>query len=98
MIKHIVLFELHEGIEKGDPRVRRAFKELRRLPEKISLVRQWEVGENISDRPVAADFALYSGFDSAADLARYVEHPAHAEVVSLLKEVSSWRICDYPAE
>ena len=95
MIRHIVLFALHEGTGKEDPRVRRAFDGLRDLEEKIPLIRQWEVGDNFSERPVASDFALLSGFDSAADLAAYVEHPAHREVVALLKEVCTWKVCDY---
>lgn len=95
MIKHIVLFDLKEGVEKDDPRVRRAFAELRALEGKISLIRQWEVGENFSDRPVATDFGLCSSFESAADLSAYVAHGAHREVVALLKEVCTWKVCDY---
>jgi len=97
MIKHIVLFDLNDGVGKDDPRVTRAFTELRALEGKIPLVRQWEVGENVSNRPIAADFGLYSGFDSAADLAAYVNDPAHREVVALLKEVCAWKVCDYEA-
>lgn len=95
MIRHVVLFELNDGIGKDDPRVHRAFGELRGLGARIPLIRQWEVGENVSDRPGAADFALCSGFDSAADLAAYVDHPAHRDVVGLLREVCAWKVCDY---
>jgi len=95
MIKHIVLFDLIDGVAKEDPRVLRAFAELRALEAQIPLVRQWEVGENFSDRPIATDFGLYSGFDSTADLAAYIEDPAHREVVALLKEVCTWKVCDY---
>jgi hypothetical protein len=97
MIKHIVLFDLKDGIGKGDPRVSRAFAELRALEGKIPLIRQWEVGENLSERPIATDFGLYSGFDSSADLAAYIDHPSHREVVKLLKEICTWRVCDYEA-
>lgn len=95
MIKHIVLFELKEGLGKEDPRVQRAFNELRTLAGKIPLIRQWEVGENISQRPVATDYGLYSDFNNVSDLASYVEHPAHRKVVALLKEVCTWKVCDY---
>ena len=97
MIKHIVLFDLNDGVRKDDPRVTRVFAELQALEGKIDLIKQWEVGENFSDRPIAADFALYSEFDSAADLAGYIEHPSHREVVVLLQEVCTWRVCDYEA-
>jgi len=95
MIKHIVLFDLIDGVAKEDPRVQRVFAELRALEAKIPLIRQWEVGENFSDRPIATDFGLYSAFDSAADLAAYIDDPAHREVVALLKEVCTWKLCDF---
>ena len=95
MIRHIVLFELNDGVARDDPRVAKAFAGLRALEEKIPLIREWEVGENFSERPVAADFGLFSGFDSVSDLAAYVDHPAHREVVALLGEVCTWKVCDY---
>lgn len=95
MTGHIVLFTLREGVAKEDPGVAQAFDQLRALPEKIEGIRRWEVGENISDRPVATDFALYSAFDSREALFRYGDHPAHREVVGLLEEVCTWKVCDY---
>jgi len=95
MTGHIVLFTLREGVAKEDPRVSQVFARLRVLPERIEGIRRWEVGENISDRPAATDFALYSAFDSREDLFRYADHPAHREVVDLLQEVCTWQVCDY---
>ncbi len=97
MIKHIVVFKLDRNVTQDDPRVQRAFAALRSLPERIPEIRGWEIGENLSDRPMAMDYALYSTFETAEDLAQYVDHPAHREVVALLKEVCTWYICDYEA-
>jgi len=94
-MKHIVVFKLHDGVEMDDPGVTGAFEALRALKERIRLIRQWEVGENVSDRPAAMDYALYSAFDSGAALAAYVDDPAHREVVELLKKVCTWKVCDY---
>jgi hypothetical protein len=95
MMKHIVVFKFNDGVEKDDPLVTKAFEALRALGKRIPLIRQWEVGENVSDRPAAMDYALYSAFDSGADLAAYVDDPAHREVVELLKQVCTWKVCDY---
>lgn len=97
MIRHIVLFKVREEITGEDPRLLRAIDALRELEGKVDGIRLWEVGKNISDRPVAADYALSSTFDSREDLARYIDHPAHREVVAMLKEVCTWQLCDYPA-
>jgi hypothetical protein len=94
-MKHIVVFQLNDGVDMDDPGVTKAFEALRALGERIPLIRQWEVGENISGRPAAMDYALYSAFDSGADLASYVDDPAHREVVELLKKVCTWKVCDY---
>jgi hypothetical protein len=95
MIKHIVLFKVKEGVSGEDPRLLRAIATLRELEGEIGGIRSWEVGKNFSDRPIAADYALSSAFDSREDLARYIDHPAHREVVGMLKEVCTWQVCDY---
>lgn len=97
MIRHIVLFTVREGVDRDDPRVASAIDGLRALEGKIGQIRQWEVGVNFSDRPIATDYALVSGFDSRDDLADYIAHPSHREVVALLEPVFTWMVCDYPA-
>jgi len=95
MIKHIVLFRVKEGVSGEDPRLLRAIGTLRELEGRIDGIRLWEVGKNVSDRPLAVDYALASAFGSREDLARYVDHPAHREAVEMLKEVCTWQVCDY---
>ncbi|CAL9486361.1 hypothetical protein SUDANB23_03142 [Streptomyces sp. enrichment culture] len=50
---------------------------------------------DISDRPIAYDFAINSAFDDAEALRRYVEHPDHQAGVGLWREFATWVIADY---
>lgn len=95
MIRHIVLFHLKDGLAGDDERVRRAFDRLGSLNSRIDFIREWELGENFSDRPIAVDYALNSTFDTKEDLARYIGHDEHQAVVGLLREVCTWVLCDY---
>ena len=52
-------------------------------------------GWNLSDRPIAYDFAINSGFDDADALRRYIEHPEHQAGVALWQEFATWVIADY---
>jgi hypothetical protein len=95
MIRHLVLFKLNEGVGRDEPRVvagARAFAELgARIPE----VASWECGWNVSQRPVAYDFAINSSVADADALERYLAHPAHVEAVTPWAEFATWVIADY---
>ncbi|MEU5053601.1 Dabb family protein [Streptomyces sp. NPDC021096] len=96
MIRHLVLFKLNEGVERDDPRVVagvRAFEELGAL---IPDLRSWECGWNISDRPIAYDYAINSSVEDTDALRRYLEHPAHQAGVGQWREFATWVIADYP--
>ena len=95
MIRHLVLFKLNEGVLRDDPRVAAGEEAFRALDGKIPEIRFWELGCNLSDRPIAYDFAINSRFDDADALRRYVEHPEHQAGVTLWKEFSTWVIADY---
>ncbi|MEU2267209.1 Dabb family protein [Streptomyces olindensis] len=95
MIRHLVLFKLHEGVERDDPRVLKGVEAFRALDGTIPEIRFWELGRNVSDRPIAHDFAINSAFDDAEALRRYVEHPAHQAGVAQWREFSTWVIADY---
>ncbi|WP_327667073.1 Dabb family protein [Streptomyces sp. NBC_00485] len=95
MIRHLVLFKLDKDVERYHPRVVEGVEAFRSLEGKIAEIRFWELGWNLSDRPIAYDFAINSGFDDAAALRRYVEHPEHQAGVTLWKEFSTWVIADY---
>ncbi|MET8408666.1 Dabb family protein [Streptomyces sp. NPDC005195] len=96
MIRHLVLFKLDEGVERDDPRVVEGAAAFRALGDLIPDLRFWECGWNITDRPVAYDFAINSAVDDADALQRYLEHPAHQAGVALWREFATWVIADYP--
>lgn len=95
MIRHLVLFKLDEGVRRDDPRVVEGVEAFRSLDGKISEIRHWELGWNVSDRPIAYDFAINSAFEDAAALRAYAEHPEHQAGVALWREFATWVIADY---
>ncbi|MEU1443609.1 Dabb family protein [Streptomyces mirabilis] len=96
MIRHLVLFKLNEGVERDDPRVVEGEAAFRPLGDQIPELRFWECGWNITDRPIAYDFAINSAVDDPDALKRYLEHPAHQAGVALWREFATWVIADYP--
>lgn len=95
MIRHLVLFKLNDGVERDEPRVvagARAFEELGAL---VPGVLSWECGWNITDRPVAYDFAINSSVADTTALVAYLEHPAHQAAVAPWTEFATWVIADY---
>ncbi|MDQ0762138.1 Dabb family protein [Streptomyces canus] len=95
MIRHLVLFKLDEGVERDDPRVVAGAEAFRALEAKIPEIRFWELGWNLSDRPIAYDFAINSGFEDPAALRTYLDHPDHQAGVALWKEFATWVVADY---
>ncbi|MEV5507724.1 Dabb family protein [Streptomyces orinoci] len=96
MIRHLVLFKLNEGVRRDDPRVAAGVRTFEKLGEEIPELRFWECGWNVSDRPIAYDFAINSAVDDQAALRRYLEHPAHQAGVAQWREFATWVIADYP--
>ncbi|MER7931689.1 Dabb family protein [Streptomyces sp. NPDC048409] len=95
MIRHLVLFKLNEGVERDDPRAVAGAAAFRALGGVIEELRFWECGWNITDRPIAHDFAINSAVEDAEALTRYIEHPAHQEAAAQWREFATWVIADY---
>lgn len=95
MIRHLVLFKLNEGVRRDDPRVVEGEAAFRALDGQIEELRFWELGWNISERPIAYDFAINSAVEDADALKRYLEHPAHQAGVALWREFATWVVADY---
>ncbi|WP_460067490.1 Dabb family protein [Streptomyces sp. YKOK-I1] len=95
MIRHLVLFKLNEGVERDDPRVVEGEAAFRTLGGQIEDLAFWELGWNISERPIAYDFAINSAVEDADALKRYLEHPAHQAGVALWREFATWVVADY---
>ncbi|MBT2383718.1 Dabb family protein [Streptomyces sp. ISL-11] len=96
MIRHLVLFKLNEGVERDDQRVVAGVQAFEKLGQAIPDLRFWECAWNISDRPIAYDFAINSAVEDAAALQRYLDHPAHQAGVAQWREFATWVIADYP--
>ncbi|MEV6023053.1 Dabb family protein [Streptomyces sp. NPDC052036] len=95
MIRHLVLFKLNEGVRRDDPRVAEGVRAFESLGDRIDELRAWECGWNITDRPIAYDFAINSAVDDTDALRRYLEHPAHQAGVAMWREFATWVIADY---
>jgi len=91
MIKHIVLFKI------PDPEaVKKAKEMLLALPDKIDVIRDWEVGEAYDAGEAGYELALISSFDSKEDLEHYDGHPAHVEVRNYIRAVRTGSAaCNY---
>ena len=72
MVKHIVLFTVKEGIDKGEA-AKLAAAVLEPLVGKIPGLLKMEICQTYQ----GVDFALYSEFESRQALENYAGHPAH---------------------
>ena len=99
MIKHIVFFGVVDQAEgKNKAEIMQFIKqELENLANLIPQLRRIEVGINLPEAPTGNfDLALYSEFDSMADLDAYQVHPEHKRVAAYIGKVKTTRACvDY---
>jgi hypothetical protein len=96
MIRHLVLFKLHDGVERDDPRVVAGVKAFEELEALIPELECWECAWNISDRPIAYDYAINSAVADTDALQRYLQHPAHQAAAEQWRDFATWVIADYP--
>ncbi|MFT2017246.1 Dabb family protein [Streptomyces sp. 796.1] len=95
MIRHLVLFKLNEGVTRDEERVAAGAKAFAELEGVIPELTFWECAWNITERPIAYDFAINSAVADRDALARYLEHPAHQAVAAQWREFATWVIADY---
>ncbi len=94
MIVHIVMFEFKD--ENREQNIAKTKVMLEALVEKIEPLKKMEVGIDFNQSERAFDLSLYSTFETKEDLSTYAVHPAHLEVVSFIKEVTSVsKVVDY---
>lgn len=94
MLVHIVMFQFKE--ENKEENLAKVKAMLEALPSKIETLRSMEVGIDVSKSERSFDMVLVSAFDDQAGLDAYAPHPAHQEVVSVIKEVTSLsKVVDY---
>lgn len=94
MIVHIVMFTFKE--EKRTENLEKTKGILEALVEKIEPLKSMEVGIDFNGSERAMDLSLISTFDTKEGLKEYAVHPAHLEVVSFIKEVTTLsKVVDY---
>ncbi|HZF69241.1 Dabb family protein [Sulfuricurvum sp.] len=94
MLVHIVMFQFKE--ENKEANLARVKAMLEALPSKIDSLKSMEVGVDVSRSERSFDLVLTSIFENQAGLDFYVPHPAHQEVVSVIKEATSLsKVVDY---
>ena len=84
MLTHIVLFKLKNTCDEN---IQKTKKVLLSLQGEISYLRFLEVGNDILHSERSYDIALYTKFDSLADMQAYQIHPAHLKVQKHMHEV-----------
>ncbi|MEV7376821.1 Dabb family protein [Streptomyces lydicus] len=95
MIRHLVLFKLNDGVSRDEERVQAGVRAFEALKDQIEELTFWEFGWNITDRPIAYDFAINSAVADKDALKRYLEHPAHQAAAAQWREFATWVIADY---
>lgn len=78
MITHIVMCKFAD--EHRDE-IEGIVERLNELPQKIDVIRGYEVGIDEIQSPRSWDAVLYATFDSYDDLQTYNDHPDHQAVV-----------------
>ncbi len=94
MIVHIVMFKFKD--ENKEIHLHKVQKALNGLVHKIKEIKFIEVGINFKLSERAFDLSLYTKFDTKEDLQTYATHPAHLEVITLIKNVTEEsKVVDY---
>jgi hypothetical protein len=93
MIKHIVMLKMNpEHKNMQDELV----SDLNALKDKISEVRELEVGVHYAPTDKTMDIVLITAFDNIDDLQTYREHPEHKPVVDkIIKYCGERGVIDY---
>ena len=85
MLTHVVLFKFKP--ETDTAKANRLEAQLKGLPALISEIREFRVGRDVVRSERSYDLALVSAFDDLDALQRYQVHPAHQDVVALIKTI-----------
>jgi len=94
MLVHIVMFQFN--VENKEANMATVKAMLEALPSKIPSLKKMEVGIDISKVERSFDMVLVSHFEDQAGLDSYAPHPAHQEVVSVIKEMTNLsKVVDY---
>jgi Stress responsive A/B Barrel Domain len=85
MIKHVVFFKFKQEVIEAERSS--VLDELRALPEKIDVIREFEVGEDVLRSPRSWDAVLIASYDDLGALQKYARHDDHLPVVLKLQSM-----------
>ncbi len=85
MIRHIVFFKFKPGASEEEKN--KLASDLKSLKGKIPLINRLEIGVDIGKKQNSCDLALIVDFNTWEDVGSYGAHPAHIEVVKLIKDI-----------
>jgi hypothetical protein len=85
MIKHVVFFKFKPEASAAERRA--VVDQLRALPDKIDVIRSFEIGEDIMHSARAWDVVEIATYDDLEALEIYTRHDDHVEVVLKLREI-----------
>ena len=95
MLTHVVLFKFKP--ETSPEQASQLEAGLKGLPTVIDEIREFRVGRDIIRSERSYDLGLVSAFDDLAAMQRYQVHPAHQQVVAMVKACwSSVVAVDFP--
>lgn len=86
MITHVVMFRFKGDVQEEAATVK---GKLDALPAQIPEIKYYETGVNIVKSDRSYDLVLISKFDSLETMAMYSQHPAHLEVLTYIKQVTT---------
>ena len=89
MVKHIVLWNIQEGLEKEEV-LNKLKATLEPLTKEIPFLLKAEVGFNYNSTEAARQVSLYTEFATREDLDNYIVHPAHKKAGEYVRSV----VCD----
>ena len=85
MIRHVVFFKFKPEASAADRT--EVLNQLRALPDKIDVIRSFEVGEDVLHSARSWDAVLIATYDDLGALDKYTRHDDHVEVVLKLREI-----------
>lgn len=94
MIRHIVLFRLHDGVARDDPRVAEAVAGSAALRDTVPGGGDWRIGADTSGRDVAADYGGVGDFEGVEALQAFLAHPQHQAAAARWAQLATWTVCD----
>lgn len=85
MIKHVVFFKFRP--ESSEAERKAVLDEMRALPDKIDVIRELEVGEDVLRSNRSWDAVLIATFDDLEALQIYQRHDDHQELILKLQSL-----------